>query len=66
MITLISLILFVSRLLMMVELKYGPKWRQQRAERWAERDRKRAAKLVAKANAHSSDKEKQPTVAPQS
>lgn len=31
--TVLSLILFVSRITMAVELKYGPKWRLERLER---------------------------------
>jgi hypothetical protein len=53
---------------MIVELKYGPQWRQERAQRWAERDRRRAAKLeikAAKAN-DTADTEKQTTDASQS
>lgn len=48
---------------MIVELKYGPQWRQERAQRSAERDRRRAAKLeikAAKAN-DTADTEKQTT-----
>jgi hypothetical protein len=56
MITLISLILFVSRILMMVEFKYGPTWRVERAERMARKEQKKQAKLAeknAKAKANS-------------
>jgi hypothetical protein len=61
MITLISLILFVSRLAMMAELKYGPTWRRQRAERWAIKEEKKKAKRAAKADARmaNGDQEKQ-------
>lgn len=48
MLTLISFILFISRLLMMIEFKNGPKWRMERAERMARREEKKQAKLAAK------------------
>ncbi|KAG2183022.1 hypothetical protein INT44_006003, partial [Umbelopsis vinacea] len=59
MLTLISLILFFSRILMMVELKYGPTWRQQRAERTELKEKKKADKKEAKLQAKLADQEKQ-------
>jgi hypothetical protein len=66
MLTLISLILFVSRLLMMVELKYGPTWRQERAERTAIKEKKKADKKEAKLQAKLADQEKQQSSEPSS
>jgi hypothetical protein len=60
MLTLISLILFVSRLLMVVELKYGRTWRNQRAEKMAIKEKKIADKKEAKLQAQNAiDQEKQ-------